>query len=74
MTRNYPVQSQIPASHVTDDIRWLEIHEGNNGFYLFQFTNKDMPAKWDTFYQTSDDVLDDCRNIFGVLDDMWKPK
>jgi hypothetical protein len=68
-----PVQSEIPSSHVTDKIRWLEIHQGDGGFYLYQLIDKNLPPIWDTFYQNMDDLINDCISIWGVLDNMWHP-
>lgn len=68
-----PVRCEIPSSRVTSEIRWLEIHEGDGGFYLYQLIDKDSPPKWDTFYQSIEDLMDDCRDAWGILDNMWKP-
>ena len=68
-----PVRCEIPSSHVTDEIRWLEIREGNRGFYLYQLIDKDLPPKWDTFYQNMNDLTNDCMSVWGVLDNMWQP-
>jgi hypothetical protein len=49
------------------------IHEGDGGFYLYQFIDKDLPPKWDTFYQTIDDVISDCKSAWGISENMWQP-
>jgi len=58
---------------MTNEIRWLEIHEADGGFYLYQLTDKALPPKWDTFFQSMEDLLDDCKRIWGISDDLWQP-
>ena len=55
----------------SDGIERLEIGEADGGFYLFQFDAPDGPAKWDTFYQTLEDVFEDGLD-FGVPREGWR--
>lgn len=66
-----PLRSEIPFARVTKDIRWLEIHRAEEGFYLLQFVNRDLPPKWDSLYQSFQEVVEDCQTIWGVHEDMW---
>ena len=63
---------QIPLSHAKNEIQWLEIHEEDGGFYLYQLIDENSPLKWDTFYQNIDELLSDCLAVWGVSDNMWQ--
>jgi hypothetical protein len=74
MKLKLPIRCQIPKAYRTKKISWLEIHEADGGFYLFQYVDIHLPPKWDTFTDTDDidDILKDCKEIWKIDDSDWE--
>jgi hypothetical protein len=73
MIHKLPLQCSIPSSTMTNEIQWLEIHQADGGFYLYQSTEQHLPPKWDAFYQNLDDLFGDCKRIWGIQENAWLP-
>ena len=73
MKLTLPVRCHIRDEFVVNDIRALEIRAGDGGFYLLQYTNVDDEfAKWDGWDDDLDELLGDCRRLWGVEDSDWR--
>jgi len=57
---------------MSNEIQWLEIHQADGGFYLFQSSGDGVPPKWDSFYETLDDLLADCKRIWSIHHNAWQ--
>lgn len=62
---------KIEPEKVEYGIRWLEIQEAEGGFYLFQHEDISSPCKWDSFYSSLDEVLEDCLHSWGIEHSDW---
>lgn len=62
----------MPLPGRAQGIAWLEIHEGDGGFYLLQFADKTAPPKWDSFFTGVDDILEECQRIWGIDHTAWQ--
>jgi hypothetical protein len=72
MNHKLPIRSKIPNEHVDKGIKWIEIHEADGGFYLYQYTDINMPPKWDIFSDDFEELLEDCIRIWGINRTDWK--
>ncbi|MDP6938461.1 MAG: hypothetical protein QF848_06450 [Planctomycetota bacterium] len=63
---------QIPSHQIQNEITYLEIEAGDGGFYLFQYERPNSPPKWDSFYATLDEALDDCESAWGISRNSWE--
>lgn len=55
-----------------NDISYLEIHEGDGGFYLYQFKDISEPPFWDVFADDIEDLFDGCRETWKIDISDWK--
>ena len=69
--RQMKLRYEIPPDKVRRGIRWLEVEEGDGGFFLFQYEDINSPCKWDSFYHNVEDVLSDCERVWGVSRSEW---
>ena len=68
---NAPLRVQLQGQQIRNKITWLEIEARDGGFYLFQYERPDSPPRWDSFYATLDEALDDCESTWGISRDSW---
>lgn len=54
-----------------DKILMMEIHAADGGYYLYQYVQLNDPPKWDTFYESLDDLTEDCFNSWGISLNSW---
>jgi hypothetical protein len=71
--RQLPLGCEMPPADRARGIVWLEIHAESGGYFLYQFVEKNGPAKWDTLYHDLDDVFDECQRVWGIDRGAWKP-
>ena len=70
MKYRLPIRSEISAEYVKNDIRWLEVHAGDGGYYLYLCLDT-TSSKWDHHYQYLDDLLADCKKNWNIEDGDW---
>ena len=63
---------EIPQTERVDGVRWLEIEKADDGFYLYHYEDITMAPKWDSLYASLEEVIRDCRESFGILEDSWE--
>jgi hypothetical protein len=61
-----PIRCRIPDTIIGNDISWLEIHEADGGYYIFQYTEIKQPPKYDSFTDDIEDLLSDCKESWGI--------
>ncbi len=67
-----PARARVADEYATSDIRWLEIHEADGGYFLFQYVDVRRPPKWDSFCDDLENLLSDCKEYWGVEAGAWK--
>lgn len=72
MMPRLPIRCRVPEDRVTNEIRWLEIEEGDGGYYLFQYVDINAPPRWDVFSDDLEGLLEDCMRIWGVDRTQWE--
>lgn len=71
MKLKFPVRAKIADQYVTRGITYLEIHQRDGGYYLFQFENLELPPKWDSFTDNIDELLHECKKTWGIEEHQW---
>lgn len=55
-----------------DGIVRLMIYNDKYGTYLFGFKSvADCPAEWDEWYETEEDAIQSCKQVYGVEKKEW---
>jgi len=68
-----PIGCRIPEARVIKGISYLEIHEGDGGFYLYQYENENIGTpKWDSWTDDLADLLQDCKTFWDIDNSLWK--
>ena len=65
------IKCKVPIKHIANGILWLGAEKADGGFYLYQYEDPSLPCKWDTFYQTLEDLATDCQDSFGIDGSTW---
>jgi|GEM_PF-1342906 len=73
MTIKLPVRVQIPDGSDNRKIKWLELHEGDGGFYLFQIVENTNSVKRDSLHPSLEEIIIDGREIWKIDLDLWQP-
>ena len=66
-----PLRYEFPPEKVRHGIHWLEIVEGDGGYYLYQYADIGAPPRWDAFFGSIEEVFSACEKQWGLSMSDW---